>query len=219
MAAGCVWASYSTAFYPAAVSVAFASLIKSWGLGSKQLDLAAVPCALYTTITAVAFLYGFCGAEGVWPLVTRDVSLPLIQGQAQLPLLSWNLAQNAGVVHLMTFAVSKSHDSCPFSVFSHSVNLTSTCYHSHGVFQLQTSIAMHTELRWWRTHPACNLFDAVPRESTHPLLVHQCLRPFVDAAGHLGSTGTGCCRICGLDVHTLSPCSCKSPYAPCLCCI
>lgn len=87
MAAGGVWASYSTAFNPAAGLVAFASLIKSCRLGSHEVDLAAVPCALYITITAVALLY-LC-AEGVLAHVTRDhVSLQLIEGQAKLPRLA-----------------------------------------------------------------------------------------------------------------------------------
>lgn len=149
MAAGCVWASYSTAFNLAAFLVAFTSLIKSCGLGSQAVDLAAVPCALYTTISFWALLTGFLGGpEGVWPHVTRNVSLPLIQGQAQLPLLAWNLAQNAEAVHLMSFAVSKRHDSCPcwsllgFLAFCepdlYMLSLT-------WCLQLQTNIAMYAE--------------------------------------------------------------------------
>ena len=92
MAAGCVWASYSTAFHLAAYLVAFASLIKSCRLGSQAVDLAAVPCALYTTISFWALLCGFSGAKGVKPHVTRVVSLPLIQGYAKLPRLAWKLA-------------------------------------------------------------------------------------------------------------------------------
>ena len=83
-------------------------------MGSKQLDTAAIPCALYACIASTAIFY-LRGGLGNWHGTLLDVSYRLLEGQAGMPRQAWRMAQNAGAVQLTADAVSHKTHLCPSS--------------------------------------------------------------------------------------------------------
>ena len=74
-------------------------------MGSKQLDTAAIPCALYACIASTAAFY-LCGGSNNWRGTLLNVSYPLLSGQAALPRQAWRIAKSPGIVKLTALAVS-----------------------------------------------------------------------------------------------------------------